>query len=266
MNIALIGYGNMGRIIEKVARDQGHRIAVIVDPLIPETASLMGTWMYKSIGEAENLGEADVAVEFTRPETAAENIRALIKRGIPVVTGTTGWYDGMDEVKKAVQDAGASFLWTTNFSLGVNLFYRIAFYAARLMDPITEYDIAGLESHHNKKIDSPSGTAKILVEGILKHVKRKTKAVYGQLDRAPLPEELHYPSLRVGAAPGTHSLFFDSPADTITISHSARNREGFASGALFAAQWLLNCEGLKAGTPRRGVFTMEDVLDQIYTS
>jgi 4-hydroxy-tetrahydrodipicolinate reductase len=183
-------------------------------------------------------------------------MRALIERRIPVVVGTTGWQDHLEEIRCAVEAAGTSLLWASNFSLGVNLFYRIAVYAARLMDPFSEYDVGGWEAHHNKKADSPSGTARTLVEGVLAQMSRKTTPVWETLDRPPKAEELHYPSLRVGAMPGVHTLIFDSPADTIEITHTARNREGFAAGALRATEWLVRRRGC-------GVFTMDDVLAEI---
>jgi 4-hydroxy-tetrahydrodipicolinate reductase len=265
MNIAVIGYGKMGKIVERAARERGHRVFAVVDPFVTESAVSAGTLFYKTVEEAENLHEADVAIEFSQPGAAADNIKALAQRRVPAVSGTTGWYDRMDEVKEAVKEAGSSLLWAANFSLGVNIFYRIAFNAAALMDPFDEYDVGGFEAHHNKKADSPSGTAKTLAEGIIKRMKRKETPVYETLDRPPLPGELHFPSLRTGSLPGMHALVFDSPADTIEIRHTARNREGFASGALIAAQWLVKCPGPgeAAGGPRRGIFTMDDVLDEL---
>jgi 4-hydroxy-tetrahydrodipicolinate reductase len=208
---------------------------------------------------------ADAAIEFTRPDTAPGNMLALIERRIPVVVGTTGWLDRLEEIRAAVESAGASLVWASNFSLGVNLFYRIAAYAARLADPFPEYDVGGWEAHHNKKADSPSGTAKTLVEGVLAQMSRKTTPVWETLDRPPKAEELHYPSLRVGSVPGVHTLMFDSPADTLEIIHSARNREGFAAGALRAAEWLVRCPGpgVNAGKRRLGIFTMDDILAEI---
>jgi 4-hydroxy-tetrahydrodipicolinate reductase len=260
MNIAIIGYGQMGKMIERTARENGHRIALIVDPLIPETAELMGLSIYKTIEEAENLCEVQAAIEFTTPDTAAANIKALAARKIPVVAGTTGWHDKMAEVKAAVEAAGSSLIWSSNFSMGVNIFYRIAWYASKLVDFFPEYDAGGFEIHHNKKLDSPSGTAKTLVKGVLSRVERKKKAVWDLLDRRPADDELHYPSLRIGSNPGLHSLIFDSPADTIEINHRARNREGFAAGALRAAQWLVTPP---TGEPRRGVFTIDEMLMEI---
>ncbi|MDR1277144.1 MAG: 4-hydroxy-tetrahydrodipicolinate reductase [Treponema sp.] len=265
MNIVLIGYGKMGKMLREEAVKGGHIITAVVDPRITGTEPPADIWVYKTIEEVKNLEQADVAFEFTRPDTAADNLKALAKRKIPVVTGTTGWYDRLDEVKAAVEAAGSSLLWASNFSLGVNLFYRIAWYAAKLADPFPEYDVAGYEVHHNKKADSPSGTAKTLVEGVLERVKRKQKPVWDTLNRPPAPEELHYPSLRLGSTPGIHTLIFDSPADTIEISHTARGREGFAAGAVLAAQWLVSRGSFSApGTPpKRGVFTMDDVLTEI---
>jgi 4-hydroxy-tetrahydrodipicolinate reductase len=260
MKIALIGYGRMGRIIEQVARAQGHTIAAIVDPFIDPTIDPFaanppeGIPVSKTIAEA-NLNDADAAIEFTVPATACENIIALAQRKIPTVTGTTGWYDKLDEARKAVETADSALLWSSNFSIGVNLFYRIAWHAAELFNNFIEYDIGGFEAHHNKKQDSPSGTAKTLAEGVLSKIDRKKKIVWDTLTRKPEADELHFPSLRIGAVPGTHSLFFDSQADTIEITHTARNREGFALGAVLAAQWLTAKE-------RHGVFTMDYMLKE----
>jgi 4-hydroxy-tetrahydrodipicolinate reductase len=265
MNLALIGYGKMGRMLEAAALNRGHRITVAVDPLASGGRTASGAPLVKALPGREALGGAEGAVEFTRPDTAAANILALAERGLPVVAGTTGWLDRLEEVSAAVRAREGSLLWASNFSLGVNLFYRIAAFAARLADPFPEYDVGGWEAHHNKKADSPSGTAKTLVERVLAGMTRKKKAVWETLNRPPAENELHYPSLRLGSVPGVHSLFFDSPADTIAITHTARGREGFAAGAIRAAEWLLRCPGpgQAAGECRRGVFTMDDVLADI---
>ncbi len=246
MKIALVGYGKMGRMVEAAAKEAGHTIVARIDPFAPDADA-------KSVAESATLAEADVAIEFTSPATALANVRAIAAAGVSVVVGSTGWLASLDEAGAAVEKAGTSLLWSSNFSLGVNLFYRIAAYAAKLADPFAEYDVGGWEAHHNKKADSPSGTAKTLVERVLASMTRKKRAVYETLDRPPAADELHYPSLRVGAVPGTHSLFFDSTADTIEITHTARSREGFARGAVRAAEWLTR-------ERRRGVFTMDDAL------
>ena len=254
MNIALVGYGKMGKMIEKAALEKGHSIAVIIDPLPAAALSQSGAQIFKSVEDANFPDKTDAAIEFTVPATAVQNIKALMKMKIPTIVGTTGWQEKLNEVTQAVNDSEGSLLWSSNFSLGVNIFFRIAWYAAQFMNKFPEYDIGGLEAHHNKKLDSPSGTARILVEGVLSRIDRKKKAVWETLDRAPLPEELHYPSLRLGSVPGTHSLIFDSAADTIEITHTARSREGLASGAVCAAEWL-------AGHGKReGVWTIDDML------
>ncbi|MDR2748020.1 MAG: 4-hydroxy-tetrahydrodipicolinate reductase [Treponema sp.] len=277
MNILIVGYGKMGKIIENMALEQGDRLMAAVDPLYKGERTLSGAALYRSVpemaaalgypaeGTADGAANRAAALEFTGPGTAPANIRALAERRIPVVCGSTGWMDKLEEIKAAVLAAGSSLLWASNFSLGVNLFYRIAAFAAKLADPFPEYDAAGYEVHHNKKADSPSGTAKTLAELVIKNMGRKTTAVYETLDRPPKPEELHYASLRLGTVPGVHSLVFDSPADSIEITHSARNREGLAGGALVAARWLLRCPGpgQEAGSPRRGIFTMDDALSEI---
>ncbi|MDR1900687.1 MAG: 4-hydroxy-tetrahydrodipicolinate reductase [Treponema sp.] len=255
MKIAIIGYGKMGKIIEEKALDRGHQIVSVVDPLVKVGVSQSGAPILESIARLTEQPPADVAVEFTRPDTAAANIKAVVERNIPLVVGTTGWYDELDEVSAIVQAAGSCLLYSPNFSLGVNLFYRIASYAAKLIDPYPEYDAAGFEAHHNKKADSPSGTAKTLAEKVLAEMTRKKTPVWETLNRPPRPEEFHFPSLRAGAYPGVHSLIFDSAADTIEITHTARNRDGLASGAILAAEWLAG-----KGVSRKGVFTFEDVL------
>jgi 4-hydroxy-tetrahydrodipicolinate reductase len=248
----------MGKMVERTALDQGHTITAIVDPLTQDSNPPSAAKMFQGIPEAGDLCEAEAAIEFTQPGTALANIKALAEKKIPSVIGTTGWYDHLDEARQTVEKSGAALIWASNFSLGVNMFYRIAWYAAQLADYFPEYDVGGFESHHNKKLDSPSGTAKTLVEGTLARIKRKDKAVWETLDRRPQPNELHFPSLRLGSIPGQHSLVFDSQADTIEITHTARSREGFASGAVRAAEWLLN-----SGTARTGIFTIDDMLKDI---
>ena len=263
MNIALIGYGKMGKMVEQAAIAQGHSITVIVDPFAANGANgaspakLPAAQIAKTIADAD-FTSVDAAIEFTQPDTAVANILALAERKIPAVIGTTGWHDRIGEVTKAVEKAGSSLLWASNFSIGVNMFYRIAWHAAELANNFSEYDAGGFEIHHNKKIDSPSGTAKVLAEGALSRLGRKNKIVWETMNRKPEADELHFPSLRMGSVPGTHSLFFDSGADTIEVTHTARNREGFASGAVRAAEWL--CAG-----SRRGVFTIDDMMNELFS-
>ena len=254
MNIALIGYGKMGRMIEQIACIQGHTVTVIVEPFAANVSN--GVQTVKTIEQA-NFNSVDAAIEFTMPDTAAANIIALAEKKIPLVVGTTGWHNRMEEVTAAVEKADSSMLWASNFSVGVNMFYRIAWYAAELANNFSEYDIGGFEAHHNKKMDSPSGTARVLAEGALSRIDRKKKIVWETINGKPEADELHFPSLRMGSVPGTHSLFFDSSADTIEVMHTARSREGFASGAVRAAEWL-------RAKDRRGVFTIDDMMDELF--
>lgn len=259
MKIAVIGYGKMGKMVEQAAIVQGHTISAIVDPLLKESSVPIGVPLYSDITSAGNLDGAEAAIEFTQPATALANIRALAEMKIPSVIGTTGWHDKLDDARLAVERAGAALIWAANFSIGVNIFYRIAWNAAQLVNSFPEYDVGGYESHHNKKLDSPSGTARILIDGVLDRIDRKDTAMWETLNRRPLPNEIHFPSLRLGSVPGTHSLFFDSPADTIEITHTARSREGFAVGSVRAAQWLVFAE-----EKRTGFFTMDDMLNDLF--
>jgi len=254
----------MGRLLETRLREREHDVLAAVDPSLTGTSvhASSPTVFYPSLKDAldgkpgKSLKDADVVIEFSVPPVAPVNLLFLVNEKIPVVTGTTGWYDKLPEISKAVVSAGSSLLWSSNFSLGVNLFYRIACCAAKLIDPFKEYDVAGFEAHHNNKADSPSGTAKTLVDLVLGQMTRKKRAVYQTLERKPDADELHFASLRVGSTPGTHSLVFDSNADTIEITHTARNRDGFASGAVLAAEWLI-------AEKRSGIFTMDDVLNNV---
>ena len=252
MDIALIGFGKMGKLLEARALEKGHRISAIVDPYLDEGKSPFGNQISKSLSPdvRENL---DLAIEFTRPDTAADNLLFLATHKIPAVTGTTGWYDRMPELSAAVMKAGTSLFWAPNFSLGMNLFYRIAACAGELFDPFPEYDVGALEIHHNKKADSPSGTARAIAEIILEKMSRKQKVVYDKLDGPPAADELHFSSLRLGTVPGVHSISFDSQADTVELIHTLRNREGLVSGALRAAEWLHSRK-------QSGVFSMDDML------
>jgi 4-hydroxy-tetrahydrodipicolinate reductase len=263
MNIASIGFGKMGKTLESFALEKGHRIAVIVDPFARAAGpgaegSLSGAPLVKDLAGAA-LPPVDVALEFTGPDTALANIKALAERKIPAVVGSTGWLDRLAEAEDAVNRAGSSLVWASNYSLGINLFYRIASHAAEIFNKFPEYDLGGCEIHHNQKADSPSGTAKTLAALLLEKFTRKQSVVWDTLNRKPLPTELHFPSLRLGSVPGTHGITFDSPDDSIEILHRARNRNSLAQGALRAAEWLAEKE-------RKGVFTIEDILADILRS
>jgi 4-hydroxy-tetrahydrodipicolinate reductase len=256
VKLALIGYGKMGKQIEETAAIGGHEIVAIIDPYAKEKCSLLGTIIEKFFDDSKHFDKAEVAIEFTQPDTVVENIFELSRRRVPAVIGTTGWYDRIDEVKHVIEENGSSLLYAPNFSLGVNIFYRIVSYAAKLMNSFPDYDVGGFEIHHNEKKESPSGTAKILAERILAEMKRKKKPVWGLLDRKPAPDEFHFASMRTGAVPGTHTVLFDSTADSIEITHTAHNRGGFALGAIESAEWLISAK-------RKGVFTIDDFLEDV---
>ena len=245
----------MGRLIEERALEKGLKVAAVIDPYAGDSSR--GSRMYKSLESLAQLPEKpDLAIEFTGPDTALENLLFLAREKIPAVTGTTGWFDKLPELKKVVEANSTSLFYSPNFSLGMNLFYRIAAHAAEIFDPFPEYDAGGIETHQNKKADSPSGTAREIAERVLSKMKRKKKAVYDMLDHPPAADELHFASLRTGSVPGTHSLIFDSPADSIEVTHTLRNREGLVAGTLRAAQWLYEQK-------RSGIFTMDDMLSDI---
>jgi 4-hydroxy-tetrahydrodipicolinate reductase len=256
MKLGLVGYGKMGRTIERMALEEGHCVTAIVDP----ARAGAGTKFFPSIAEADTLKHADVVLEFTGPASALANIKALAALGVPTVTGSTGWYDKMEEARAAVVQASSALVWASNYALGINLLYRIAAYAAGVIGNFPEYDMAGYEAHHNQKADSPSGTAKTLAELLLSKFPRKKNIVWDTLNRKAEADELHFPSLRIGAVPGTHAVIFDSPEDTLEIIHRARNRDGLARGALKAAQWLISP---RDGKPKKGFFAIDDLLADI---
>jgi 4-hydroxy-tetrahydrodipicolinate reductase len=232
MKIALIGYGKMGKLIEEIALQREHKIVAKIHP----------SGALTSIDE-NSVKQADVCIDFSHPSYALDNIRTLAALNKNVVMGTTGWYEEIETVKKIVKEQDIGFLFSPNFSIGVLLFKKIVESAAILMNDFDEYDVAGFEMHHNQKVDSPSGTAKSLVYSLLNHIERKTMPVYDIVNRPIAPHELHFPSLRCGSIPGTHTITFDSPADSITITHQARTRTGFATGAVVAAEWLADKKG-----------------------
>lgn len=236
MKIALIGYGKMGKTIEQLAIKKGYEIVLKVN------AQNSTTWTN------EQLKKADVAIEFTRPESAIENISRCFECGIPVISGTTGWIEKMEEVKNACTKFNGGFFYASNFSIGVNLFFKLNKTLATMMEAYHSYDISLEEIHHTQKLDAPSGTAITLAEGILEKISRKNKWVK---EDANHENELSIFSKRIENVPGTHSINYSSEIDSIEIKHTAHSRLGFAKGALLAAEWMKN---------RKGIFGMEDLL------
>lgn len=235
MKIALIGYGKMGKTIEEIALKKGHTIGLVID--LHNSGDLT----------KENLQEADVAIEFTTPETAMENILKCFDAGVPVVSGTTGWVDKIDQVKEICEQKNASFLYSSNFSIGVNIFFELNKKLAGLMKT-QEYEVTLEETHHTQKKDAPSGTAITIAEHILKELSQKKQWVNYKSDKQ---EELSIISNRIDPAPGTHSVKYTSAIDDIEIIHTAHNRMGFASGAVLAAEFIKD---------KKGIFDMQDVL------
>ena len=237
MRIALIGYGKMGRAIEEVALQRGHEIVIKIDQ--------------SNLHEftKENFAIAEAAIEFTSPHSALENVKKCLDFGVPVVCGSTGWTDRLEEMIKICTDKNGSFIYSSNYSVGVNIFFEINKKLAALMAPHKEYEVILEETHHTQKKDAPSGTAITLAEQILEQVKRKKQWVNELSDH---PEDLEIISQRVDPAPGTHSVKYSSAIDTIEIIHTAHNRKGFASGAVLAAEFAKD---------NKGFFTMKEVLN-----
>lgn len=259
MKLAIIGFGKMGHMISHAAALRSHQVVCTVD-LFAEDATCITSdpaIMVEAVLEAK----PDAIIEFSHPASVLANIRALIPTGIPLVVGTTGWQEKLPEITDLVLQNRSAFLYSSNFSVGVNLFFRMVAEASRLMATFEEYDVALFESHHNQKADSPSGTGLDIAKRVLEGIPRKDTLVTNSFDRKPLPNELHLSSVRVGSVPGTHTVWFDSAADTIELTHTARNREGFAMGAVRAAEWL--AAPLSEGQLKTGIFTMNDVFNTL---
>lgn len=237
LNIAIIGYGKMGREVEKLALDRGHHIAVIIDN--------EKDWQ----GKVRLLKQADVAIEFTAPGLAAENIKKCFAAGIPVVCGTTGWYEHLPGIAHACHANGHALFYAPNFSIGVNIFFELNSCLSRLMAPLRQYKASISETHHVHKADKPSGTAIRLASDIIEQ--RPDIRSWGLAGEHANEEELPIEAVRSDQVPGTHKVIYVSDNDTIDIQHTAHNRQGFAEGALMAASWLPG---------KKGVFTMKDLL------
>lgn len=236
MKIALIGYGKMGKEIEGIALKRGHSITIIIDQ-----NNLQDT-------DSPAFKQADVAIEFTTPYSALNNIRACVDSNVPVVCGSTGWLDHLEEVTKYVNDRNGALFYSSNYSLGVNIFFKVNQYLASIMSKFNDYSVEVEEWHHNQKLDSPSGTAITIAEDILKSYPNKTEWVNQSVNDKT---KLGIISIRKGEIPGTHTVSYNNPIDTISLTHEAKSRQGLALGAVLAAEFL-------AG--KTGIFTMNDLL------
>ncbi len=239
MKIALIGYGKMGKTIERIALNRGHEIVCIIDINNPKDF------------DSDKFRSADVAIEFTTPSTAVDNYLKAFKQGVPVVSGSTGWTSRINEIKAMCDNGDATFFWTSNFSLGVNLFFELNKYLSSLMDNFSEYTPSMKEIHHIHKLDHPSGTAITLAEGLIENTNRIDKWTENDVHNA---DELFIAHEREGEVPGTHIISWDSSVDTITIEHKAKSREGFALGAVVAAEWTKG---------RKGFLTMSELMNTL---
>ena len=237
MKIALIGYGKMGHMIEEIAIGRGHEVVLTIDVNNQHDFT------------KDNLSKADVAIEFTNPESAFQNVMSCLEFGTPVVSGSTGWNKKLDEAKSYCKEKNGSFLHTSNFSIGVNIFFEVNKLLAKLMSSQPEYDVTLREIHHTAKKDAPSGTAVTLAEQVLSNLGRKKNWVN---QSAAGKEELSIISERIDPAPGTHYVKYSSEVDDIEIIHTAHSRKGFALGAVLAAEYIAD---------KKGIFSMKDVLN-----
>lgn len=233
MKIVLIGYGKMGKTIERIAQSRGHEITGKVD--VGDDIALLNK-------------PVDVAIEFTQPEAAVNNLKACFDKGIPVVCGTTGWLHHKNDIESHCRAKNGTLLYSSNFSLGVNLFFKLNEYLSKLMDRYSQYEVSIDETHHTQKKDAPSGTAITLAQGVINNLKRKKDWTLGATED---PGLLVINAFRIDPAPGTHVVKYTSAVDDIEITHTAHSREGFALGAVLVAEWL-------AG--KKGIYTMDDFL------
>lgn len=258
MNIAIIGYGKMGHIIKDIAINAGHNIVLTADIVANDASFHIQDEDAKSLQDAVLSCKTQGVIEFSHPSAVLSNIKALLPLKIPMVVGTTGWKDSEEEVRALAKKTGGTLVRSSNFSIGVNMFLRIVEEAAKIMANYPEYDVATWEMHHNQKADSPSGTALEIAKRITSHYD-KNSLVIDAFHTKPQATQLHVSSTRCGAVPGTHTVFFDSSADTIELTHRARNREGFARGAVRCLEKLV--AGLDNKTLQAGnIYGIEDLL------
>jgi 4-hydroxy-tetrahydrodipicolinate reductase len=237
MKIALLGYGKMGKIIEKIAISRKHEIVLTI-----------GTDNLQDL-TTENLQKADVVIEFSKPGVVLTNIEHCFTAGVPVVVGTTGWYDQLSQIKQQCEQSGNTLLYGSNFSVGVNVFFHVNRILAKMMNNYPYYDVQVEEIHHMQKLDAPSGTAITIAEGIIENLDSKSEWINVLTtddkndDEQAAGNQLLIESMRIDSVPGTHTVIYDSEVDTIEFKHTAHNRNGFALGAVLAAEWVHNKKG-----------------------
>ena len=231
MKIALLGYGRMGQEIEKIATSRGHEIVI-----------------RKDAGDSIDITKADVAIDFSIPTSAFENISNCLENNVPVISGTTGWLEKYTEAVNLCKEKKGAFIYASNFSVGVNIFFELNKQLAKMMSNLEDYNISMEEIHHTKKLDAPSGTAITLAEGIIENTSKENWKLGTEISETNIPIE----AKRIPDVPGIHTVWYSSEVDTIEIKHTAHNRKGFALGAVIAAEWIIG---------KTGVFTMKDVLN-----
>lgn len=259
MKIAIVGFGKMGHMIKSIAQSRGHEVVVTIDVIAEDADVKIAAGDADALTRAVKSCSAEGIIEFSHPTSVVGNVSALLPLGLPIVVGTTGWAQKEDEIAKLAANCGGTLLRSSNFSIGVNLFYKIVAEAAKIMSEYDDYDAAVWEMHHNQKADSPSGTALEIAKRVMENDSRKKKMVVDAFHEKPAADELHVSSTRCGREPGTHKVFFDSAADTIELTHRARSREGFALGAVVALEKLF--AALKSGALVKGkIYGLGDVF------
>lgn len=249
MKIAIVGFGKMGKVVYEKVKAAGHTVTAVIDP--HDNSPLVSA----KECTLEGLEGSDVVVEFSTPEAVLERLALYGGAKVPAVVATTGWYNKIEAGQKIVEEGGASVIWSGNFAIGVHLFFMVARYCAKLVNQVGLYDPVVQELFHSAKGDSPSGTSEMLGKILLEELDGKRRTESGRLDRPRGDDEIHLASARGGFHPGTHSLIFDSPADTLEITHRARSREGYATGALKAAEWIVEQPA--------GFYSIEKMLNQM---
>ena len=263
MKIALVGYGKMGHMLEQAARACGHEVVTTVDVIAPDAKVKVAAGDGAAVADAVGASGAEGVIEFSHPTAVMGNIQALLPTRLPLVVGTTGWTDREADVAALAASCGGTLMRSANFSIGVNLFYKIVQEAASLVSNFSEYDVAVWEMHHNQKADSPSGTALEIARRVMAGDTRKTELVTDAFHERPAASQLHVSSTRCGTVPGTHTVFFDSTADTIELTHTARSRQGFANGAVHALERLAAM--LADGSLKPGkLYGMADVFPGLF--
>lgn len=260
MKIALVGYGKMGHMIEQCAKKAGHEVVATIDTFAEDASVKVPEGDSDAVARAVKSSGADGVIEFTHPSAVIANVKAILPLGLPLVVGTTGWNDKHEEIASYAKEVGGTVMTAGNFSIGVNMFYKIVEEAAKIMSEYSDYDVATWEAHHNQKADSPSGTALEIARHVMMGYKTKTEIVTDAFHERPKANQLHVSSTRCGNIPGTHKVFFDGTADTIELTHTARSREGFAVGSVKSLEKLSNA--LKTGKLAKGaLYGWDDVYN-----